>query len=67
MIGLVLLCALLVAGADGTAPFRAVEIDPRFEGYLRANPLLMAVPGANVIHQENGNQMVLARTLLLAV
>jgi hypothetical protein len=60
MIGLVLLCALLGAGADGEAPFRAVEIDPRFEGYLRANPLLMQVPGAKVIHLENGNQVVLA-------
>jgi hypothetical protein len=60
MTGLVLLCALLVAGADGTAPFRAVEIDPRFEGYLRANPLLMAVPGAKVIRLDNGNEVVLA-------
>jgi hypothetical protein len=60
MIGLVLLCALLGAGADGEAQFHAVEIDPRFEGYLRANPLLMAVPGAKVIRLENGNQVVVA-------
>jgi hypothetical protein len=60
MIGVVLLSALLFAGSDGEAPFRAVEIDPRFEGYLRANPLLMEVPGAKVIRLDNGNQVVLA-------
>jgi hypothetical protein len=60
MPSLVLLCALIVAGADGAAPFRAVEIDSRFEGYLRANPLLMEVPGAKVIRLDNGNQVVLA-------
>jgi hypothetical protein len=57
---LMLLGALIVAGADSAAPFRAVEIDPRFEGYLRAKPLLMEVPGAKVIHLDNGNQAVLA-------
>src|SRR5438045_3710385 len=60
MTGLVLLCALLAVGADGAAPFRAVEIDPRFEGYQRANPLLMEVPWAKVICLDNGNQVVLA-------
>src|SRR5213080_4180865 len=60
MTSLVLLGALIAAAADGAAPFRAVEIDPRFEGYLRANPLLMEVPGAKVIRLDNGNQMVLA-------
>jgi hypothetical protein len=60
MIRLVLLCALLGAGADGEAPFRAVEIDPQFEGYLQANPLLMAVPGAKILRLDNGNQVILA-------
>jgi hypothetical protein len=60
MIGVVLLSALLFAGSDGEAPFRAVEIDPGFEGFLRANPLLMEVPGAKVICLDNGNQVVVA-------
>jgi hypothetical protein len=60
MIGLVLLFALLGAGADGEGQFHTGEIDPRFEGYLRANPLLMAVPGAKVIRLDNGNRVVLA-------
>jgi hypothetical protein len=57
---LMLLCALMAAGADGAAPFLAVEIHPRFEGYLRANRLLMEMPRAEVIRLDNGNQVVLA-------
>jgi hypothetical protein len=60
MTRLVLLGAVIVAGADGAALFRAVEIDPQFDGYLRANPLLMQVPGAKVIRLSNGKQVVLA-------
>jgi hypothetical protein len=60
MTSMVLLCALIARGAEGAAPFRAVEIDPRFEGYLPANPSLMEVPGAKVIRLDNGNQAVLA-------
>src|SRR5262249_29021771 len=60
MVSLELLSALLAFGGDSEAPFRSVEIDPRFEGYLRTNPLLMAVPGAKVIRLDNGNQVVLA-------
>ena len=32
MISLIFLSALIAIGADGAAPFRAVEIDPHFEG-----------------------------------
>src|SRR5262245_37663219 len=60
MVGLVLLSAMLAVGGDGEAPFRAVEIDPRFEGYLRANPLLMQVRGAKVLRLDNGKLVVLA-------
>jgi len=60
MIGLFLLCALPGAGANGEALYCAAEIDARFEGYLRTNPLLMAVPGAKVIRLDNGNQVFLA-------
>src|SRR5947207_13946370 len=60
MICLVLLTSLIAVGGDGEAPFRAVPIDPRFESYLRANPLLMEVPGAKAIRLDNGNQVVLA-------
>jgi hypothetical protein len=60
MSSLVLLCALLVAGGGGEAPFRSVEIDPRFEGWLRADPLLVTVTGAKIIRLDNGNQAILA-------
>src|SRR5262249_7469336 len=60
MTGLVLLFALLAVRADSAGPFRAVEIDPGFEGFLRAKPLLMEVLGANVIRLHNGKQVVLA-------
>jgi hypothetical protein len=60
MIGLMLLGALVAVGGEGDVPFRAVEIDPRFEGYLRGDPLLMGVPGAKVIRLDNGNQVMLA-------
>ena len=60
MIGLVLLGALVAVGGDAEARFRAVEIDPRFEGFLRVDPLLVDVTGAKVIRLENGNQVVLA-------
>jgi hypothetical protein len=60
MSSLALLFALISVGGDGEAAFRAVEMDPRFEGYLRANALMMGVPGAKVIRLDNGHQLVLA-------
>ena len=43
--------------SDEVSDFRA---DPRFEKYLRANPLLLDVSGLKVIQLRNGNRVVLA-------
>jgi hypothetical protein len=54
-----LLLAGLLAGADDER-FADVLLDKPFAAYLRANPLLMEVPGAKIIRLEDGNQMIVA-------
>lgn len=54
-----LLLAGLLAGADDDK-FTDVLIEQPFAVYLRANPLLMEVPGAKIIRLDDGKQMILA-------
>jgi transcriptional regulator of aromatic amino acid metabolism len=60
MTSLVFLGALIVAGGGGEVLFRAVEIHPHFDSYLRANQLLKALPEAKVLRLDNGKKVVLA-------
>ena len=45
---------------DRAAQFRDVEIEPDFEKYLTANPLLMEVAGAKVVRRKDGSIVVIA-------
>jgi hypothetical protein len=55
-----LLLAGLLAGADEDEKFADVLIEKPFAAYLRANPLLMEVPGAKIIRLDDGKQVILA-------
>ena len=58
---LILLSQVLGKGDDKIADkFSEIEIEPYFAQYLRADPLLMEVTGAKIIHIHKGDRVILA-------